>query len=152
MEKAVKNSNLYLAPFLAFLMMLACTGFTIAQEKKEEGSAKKMEGSAQKVDGSAKKMEGSTDDGWVNMFNGENLLGWHVNENHGAVYVEGNCLVTSGNRGHAFYVGPNGHTDVKNFHFKAKVKTMKNANSGICLLYTSPSPRDLSTSRMPSSA
>ena len=26
------------------------------------------------------------------------------------------------------------------------------ANLGICLLYTSPSPRDLSTSRMPSSA
>ena len=25
-------------------------------------------------------------------------------------------------------------------------------NSGVCLLYTSPSPRDLSTSRMPSSA
>ena len=28
----------------------------------------------------------------------------------------------------------------------------KNAESKICLLYTSPSPRDLSTSRMPSSA
>ena len=27
-----------------------------------------------------------------------------------------------------------------------------NARRGICLLYTSPSPRDLSTSRMPSSA
>ena len=27
-----------------------------------------------------------------------------------------------------------------------------NSNKGICLLYTSPSPRDLSTSRMPSSA
>ena len=26
------------------------------------------------------------------------------------------------------------------------------ARKGICLLYTSPSPRDLSTSRMPSSA
>ena len=28
----------------------------------------------------------------------------------------------------------------------------KSTQSGICLLYTSPSPRDLSTSRMPSSA
>jgi len=27
-----------------------------------------------------------------------------------------------------------------------------NVNGSICLLYTSPSPRDLSTSRMPSSA
>ena len=32
------------------------------------------------------------------------------------------------------------------------MKVGKNANSKICLLYTSPSPRDLSTSRMPSSA
>ena len=29
---------------------------------------------------------------------------------------------------------------------------MRSAGCGICLLYTSPSPRDLSTSRMPSSA
>ena len=28
----------------------------------------------------------------------------------------------------------------------------KNALNNVCLLYTSPSPRDLSTSRMPSSA
>ena len=31
-------------------------------------------------------------------------------------------------------------------------KRMGNAHPNICLLYTSPSPRDLSTSRMPSSA
>ena len=29
---------------------------------------------------------------------------------------------------------------------------IRNANNNFCLLYTSPSPRDLSTSRMPSSA
>ena len=39
-----------------------------------------------------------------------------------------------------------------------KSKTLKNTQKkgfvrcGVCLLYTSPSPRDLSTSRMPSSA
>ena len=31
-------------------------------------------------------------------------------------------------------------------------KRRATANHGFCLLYTSPSPRDLSTSRMPSSA
>ena len=31
-------------------------------------------------------------------------------------------------------------------------KTLQQAMQMICLLYTSPSPRDLSTSRMPSSA
>ena len=33
-----------------------------------------------------------------------------------------------------------------------KVQLVERSNKGICLLYTSPSPRDLSTSRMPSSA
>ena len=39
--------------------------------------------------------------------------------------------------------------EIKNCHIIHKGKTIK-AKS--CLLYTSPSPRDLSTSRMPSSA
>ena len=33
-----------------------------------------------------------------------------------------------------------------------KIKTIRFGQKGACLLYTSPSPRDLSTSRMPSSA
>ena len=38
-------------------------------------------------------------------------------------------------------------------NIKAKVKLLKKPNYlRSCLLYTSPSPRDLSTSRMPSSA
>ena len=37
--------------------------------------------------------------------------------------------------------------------FRAKSKkNLQNQKSHTCLLYTSPSPRDLSTSRMPSSA
>ena len=36
--------------------------------------------------------------------------------------------------------------------FVATGSLPSSANSGTCLLYTSPSPRDLSTSRMPSSA
>jgi len=71
------------------------------------------------------------DDGWENMFNGTNLLGWHVNENADSVKVEDGCLVVHGKRAHAFYVGPNGNTDLKNFHFKCKVMTKPGANSGI---------------------
>ena len=33
-----------------------------------------------------------------------------------------------------------------------EVALARNPNAQVCLLYTSPSPRDLSTSRMPSSA
>lgn len=74
---------------------------------------------------------GQESEGWINMFNGENLLGWHVNENPESVYVEDGCLVTHGKRAHAFYVGDTGHTDVTDFHFKAKVMTKANANSEI---------------------
>ena len=39
------------------------------------------------------------------------------------------------------------------YEYKENFRTLSNAAlSGGCLLYTSPSPRDLSTSRMPSSA
>ena len=68
---------------------------------------------------------------WVEMFNGKDLLGWHVNENVKSVYVEDGCLVTNGPRAHAYYVGPAGHAEFKDFHLKCKVKTMPKANSGI---------------------
>ena len=68
---------------------------------------------------------------WISMFNGKDLLGWHVNENPASVYIEEGCLVTHGKRAHVFYVGPKGHADFKDFHLKAKVKTQKGANSGI---------------------
>ena len=35
---------------------------------------------------------------------------------------------------------------------KNRIKKIKAQGGNVCLLYTSPSPRDLSTSRMPSSA
>lgn len=73
-----------------------------------------------------------TDDGFVSMFNGENLLGWHVSsDNPGSVYIEEGTIVTHGEVAHAYYVGETGHADFKNFHFKAKVKTLPGANSGI---------------------
>ncbi len=70
-------------------------------------------------------------DEWVEMFNGKDLLGWHVNENQDSIYVEDGCLVTHGKRAHVFYVGKTGHAEFKNFHLKAKVKTLPKANSGI---------------------
>ncbi len=70
-------------------------------------------------------------DEWIKMFDGQTLDGWRVNENQPSVYVEDGCLVTHGPRAHAFYVGEDGKADFKNFHFKAKVKTMPGSNSGI---------------------
>ncbi len=70
-------------------------------------------------------------DQWIDMFNGQDLSGWKVNENTKSVYVEDGCLVTHGDRSHAFYVGPDGNADFQNFHFRAKVMTLPQANSGI---------------------
>ncbi len=70
-------------------------------------------------------------DDWTSMFNGKNLDGWRVNENAESVYIEDGCIVTHGPRAHVFYVGEGGKASFKNFHFKAKVKTMPGANSGI---------------------
>ncbi len=71
------------------------------------------------------------DDGFVSMFNGQNLLGWHLNETPDCCRVEDGSIVVHGERGHLFYVGETGFANFKNFHFKAKVQTMKGANSGI---------------------
>ena len=68
---------------------------------------------------------------WIQMFNGKDLLGWHVSENHKSVFVEEGCLVTHGERAHAFYTGPDGHAEFRDFHFKCKVKTLPGSNSGI---------------------
>ena len=65
------------------------------------------------------------------MFNGKNLLGWHVSENGDSVFVKDGCLVTHGPRAHAFFVGKTGHASFTDFHFKAKVMTEPKANSGI---------------------
>ena len=48
-----------------------------------------------------------------------------------------------------FYLVPDGLTAIYFGNFYASICS---SNSNDCLLYTSPSPRDLSTSRMPSSA
>jgi hypothetical protein len=68
---------------------------------------------------------------WIQMFNGQNLLGWHINENHKSVYVEDGCLVTHGDRAHVFFVGEDGHAEFKDFHFRCKIKTLPGANSGV---------------------
>ena len=33
------------------------------------------------------------EDGWENMFNGQNLLAWHVNENSDSFSVDDGCIV-----------------------------------------------------------
>ena len=73
------------------------------------------------------------DDGWIRLFNGQNLDGWRASENPDSFRVEDGAIVVDGPRAHLFYEGPVQDHDFKNFHLKADVLTHPNANSGIYL-------------------
>jgi hypothetical protein len=71
-------------------------------------------------------------DGWHSLFNGKDLTGWKVNEeNPSAFRVTDGAIHIKGGRSHIFYAGEVNGAKFKNFEFKAKVMTKKNANSGI---------------------
>ncbi|MAE77969.1 MAG: hypothetical protein CMJ85_13990 [Planctomycetes bacterium] len=69
--------------------------------------------------------------GWSKLFNGQDLEGWKVNQNPESVRVEDGALVVGGKRAHVFYDGEVYSHSFKNFVFRAKVKTLPKANSGI---------------------
>jgi hypothetical protein len=68
---------------------------------------------------------------WVELFNGKNLEGWKISENPSSFSVVDQTIKIDGPRGHAFYDGPVGNHDFKDFELLVEVKTMPKANSGI---------------------
>ncbi len=69
---------------------------------------------------------------WKSLFNGKDLSGWKVNEeNPTAFSVADGAIHIKGGRAHLFYAGEVQGAKFRNFEFKAKVMTKKNANSGI---------------------
>ncbi|MEZ0484365.1 3-keto-disaccharide hydrolase [Fibrella aquatica] len=68
---------------------------------------------------------------WVSLFDGKTLTGWKAAENPGTFSVEDGAIMVFGPRAHLFYDGPVGNHSFKNFEWKAKVKTMPGANSGM---------------------
>ncbi|MDO8965475.1 DUF1080 domain-containing protein [Algoriphagus sp.] len=68
---------------------------------------------------------------WVELFNGENFDGWKISENPSSFTIVDKTIKVDGPRGHAFYDGPVGNHDFKNFELMVEVKTMPKANSGI---------------------
>jgi hypothetical protein len=69
---------------------------------------------------------------WESLFNGKDLSNWKVTqENPGSITVKDGMIVINGPRAHAFYNGEIADHNFTNFEFKAKVKTMPKANSGI---------------------
>ena len=70
-------------------------------------------------------------DGWVSIFDGKTLNGWKAAENPATFSVQDGAIVVFGPRAHLFYEGPVNNHNFKNFEWKAKVKTMPGANSGM---------------------
>ncbi|MDA0833922.1 MAG: DUF1080 domain-containing protein [Planctomycetota bacterium] len=65
------------------------------------------------------------DDGWITLFNGEDLTGWKISEN-GQFKVEDGKIVVSGPRAHLFT-----EEEFTNFEFTADVMTTPGSNSGL---------------------
>jgi hypothetical protein len=68
---------------------------------------------------------------WVSLFDGKSLNGWKVGENASTFSVDSGMIIVHGKTAHLFYDGAIHHHNFKNFEFKADVKTMPGANSGI---------------------
>jgi hypothetical protein len=75
--------------------------------------------------------EAEKKDGFVLMFNGESLEGWKMNENPDSARVEGGNIITSGKRGHLYYVGDGKDNQFQDLELRAKVKIHPSSNSGI---------------------
>ena len=69
-------------------------------------------------------------DEWVSLFDGKTTAGWQANEKPESFTVENGELKFKGGMAHLFCV-KEGFSDLKNFEFKAEVKTLPNANSGV---------------------
>jgi len=69
-------------------------------------------------------------DDWVSLFDGKTTNSWQANEKQECFTVENGELKLNGGMAHMFCV-KDGYEDLKNFEFKADVKTLPFANSGI---------------------
>lgn len=70
-------------------------------------------------------------DKWIPLFNSKSLAGWKVGDNANTFRADSGMIIVHGNTAHLFYDGDVMNHNFKNFEFKAEVKTMPGANSGI---------------------
>jgi hypothetical protein len=68
---------------------------------------------------------------WIPLFDGKSLSGWKVGDNASTFTADSGMIIVHGPTAHLFYDGEVMQHDFKNFEFKAEVKTMPGANSGI---------------------
>lgn len=83
------------------------------------------------ADGTPQPGYGPGGDGWISLFDGKTLAGWTAAEHPGSFQVRDGMIVVDGPRAHLFYTGPVANAEFTDFEFKAEVRTMPQANSGI---------------------
>lgn len=71
-----------------------------------------------------------SDEGWVSIFNGT-MENWKVGNNASSFSIEDGTIKVNGPVSHLYYDGPVQKHLFRNFEFKALVKTLPGANSGI---------------------
>lgn len=70
-------------------------------------------------------------DGWIQLFNGKDFTGWKVGGNVDSFTIQEGAMMAKGPVAHAFYDGPVGNHDFKNFELMVDVKAGPNSNGGI---------------------
>lgn len=75
--------------------------------------------------------EPSEAEGWVPLFNGEDLSGWTASENPGTFRVEDGLIIAHGERSHLFYTGEVNGGVFKDFELWVEVMTKPGSNSGV---------------------
>ena len=80
---------------------------------------------------SPQQKDDSKNDGWISLFNGENLDGWKVGKNASSFSIVDGAIKVQGDVGHLFYNGEVEDHQFQDFEFKATVMTKPGSNSGI---------------------
>ncbi len=70
-------------------------------------------------------------DGWISLFNGKDFTDWKISGNQASFQVKDGAMVANGPVAHAFYDGPVGNHDFKNFELMVDVMTAPNSNGGV---------------------
>jgi hypothetical protein len=69
--------------------------------------------------------------GWISLFNGKDFTNWKVSGNQATFTIKDGAMVANGPVAHAFYDGPVGNHDFKNFELMVDVMAAPNSNGGI---------------------
>ena len=72
--------------------------------------------------------------GFTSLFNGKDFTGWKISGAQESFTIQGGAIVANGRPAHAYYDGPVGNHNFRNFELKVDVMTRPGSNGGIYVL------------------